>query len=672
MMAVVLAATVALSLPENFNPETNMVYKVREGTHMHQSREAASLARRLVANGTAEDISRAVDVLNATFQCQEKREADPDRGNFWWYREDGKVTDRNAAPFVLSSLIPMILEHGDRLPDSARQATRESIHFALEAVERLDVTQLYTNIAVKDFVNTILGGQLLNNQHFRERGQKRFISWMQLTDTNGIPVEYNSPTYYRVTIRALDHLARLASDPDTRTRTRTALARLGLSKALHIHPKTRRMSGPHGRAYQNTIKLEDMPEQRHILRWIDEGTLPSWIKDAMGQQPAIFELHETPLKQMQAVISTRHTPSYAFGLATREWPAQANTLFAHYMRRGSDRHGVIYARYLTDDKWMGSFYHSTDRASDRNLIDEGAFRGVQNKGSAIGVYSLAEPFAGQKAGPASSVKTTIIWQDGASAEEIRIGNRKVDLPAAVEDSETVVIVSGSSLSAVRPLSRSRLGNKTTAILTNRGNDLVLDLYSYSGEASEHADLHKASGGRHYGAFYFEIAERSEYADIDAFHQAVASASIEDTVIETDEGRQLVIDYTRPDRKLGLEIGLERFELKRRWTEAGDLGFPMLDSSIARENRKGHVEVGDAVLTCGKEAGWVFAPPGTGRYVAAYHGLKPAPLKLVVPGGSVEIAAMGTGTVVWDNGQVSVDAIDLEGTPIVTGGQLSHQ
>lgn len=96
---------------------------------------------------------------------------------------------------------------------------------------------------------------------------------------------------------------------------------------------------------------------------------------------------------------------------------------------------------------------------------------------------------------------------------------------------------------------------------------------------------------------------------------------------------------------------------------------MLESSIARENRDGHVVVGEAVLECGKEAGWLFAPPGTGTYVAAYHGLKSAPLTLTVPDGKVEIEAMGTGTVVWDNGKVTIDAIDLKGTPKVTGGTL---
>ena len=66
---------------------------------------------------------------------------------------------------------------------------------------------------------------------------------------------------------------------------------------------------------------------------------------------------------------------------------------------------------------------------------------------------------------------------------------------------------------------------------------------------------------------------------------------------------------------------------------------------------------------------VICAPGTGKYIAAYHGIEPAPLKLTVPEGSVEIEAIGTGTVVWDNGKVTIDAIDLEGEPIVIGGSL---
>jgi hypothetical protein len=78
--------------------------------------------------------------------------------------------------------------------------------------------------------------------------------------------------------------------------------------------------------------------------------------------------------------------------------------------------------------------------------------------------------------------------------------------------------------------------------------------------------------------------------------------------------------------------------------------------MAHQSRTGHIEVGGAVLDCGAESAWLFASPTTGRYIAAYHGLTPAPLTLTTPGGTVEIPAMGTGVVVWDNGEVTVEAV----------------
>jgi hypothetical protein len=104
------------------------------------------------------------------------------------------------------------------------------------------------------------------------------------------------------------------------------------------------------------------------------------------------------------------------------------------------------------------------------------------------------------------------------------------------------------------------------------------------------------------------------------------------------------------------VDLMAWALKRRWTQDGELGWPMLESPLARQSRTGHIEVGGATLDCGVESAWLFASPATGRYVAAYHGLLPAPLTLTVPGETVEIPAMGTGVVVWDNGDVAVEAI----------------
>jgi hypothetical protein len=110
-----------------------------------------------------------------------------------------------------------------------------------------------------------------------------------------------------------------------------------------------------------------------------------------------------------------------------------------------------------------------------------------------------------------------------------------------------------------------------------------------------------------------------------------------------------------------------WRLKRRWTQDGELGWPMLESPVARQARGGRVSVGGATLDCGGEAGWLYACPEQNLWVAGYHGLEPAPLKLALPGGSVEIEAMGTGLLVWDAGQVNVEAVGRCGTAKVQRG-----
>ena len=113
----------------------------------------------------------------------------------------------------------------------------------------------------------------------------------------------------------------------------------------------------------------------------------------------------------------------------------------------------------------------------------------------------------------------------------------------------------------------------------------------------------------------------------------------------------------------------QWKLKRRWTEGGDQGWPMLESPLAQQTCNGKVEAGGATLECGKAAAWILASPQRRCWVAAYHGPGAAPLFFAVPEGKVEIESMTTGMVVWDNGRVSVEANDLRGTPKIQGGEL---
>jgi len=677
MVTMIVAAVVALALPEDFDASMNMRFKDSDDGRIHISRESAYFASELVENGTSEDIDLAVKVLDAVIACQETDEGNPRHGNFWWYLEDKRVTDRNAAAFILASLIPMMIEYADRLPEPTQMKVREAIRLGLEETARIDVRVSYTNIAVKDISNTLLGGELLNEPKFTERGRKKLIEWMALTDANGIPVEFNSPTYYRVTIRALRSLVHLVKDDDTRIQAKTALARLGLSKALHIHPATGRMSGPHSRAYHSTVVGEDRPEVNHVLGWIEDNTFPLWLRDALEHQPPVMEIKETALREYNLTITTLHSPSFGLGVSTGGFSGQSNVLLSHYTRPGEDRPGVIYTRYLTNEKWLGSFYHRTDRSTSRNLSDEGSLLGAQDGARAIGLYTPRKPRGGWRRAPESitSAKGNVIWTGRELVDEIWVGQRKVDsLPIDLTVGETVVVVSGDAMSAVRPLSRTTLSSNAPLRLVDKDGDLVLEMYNYVGDSTTVTELDSLNAGSLQCGFYLEMAERSAYTDGAAFAKVVASGKIteKNERVTSGEGKTQPVwhvAYSRNGKTIGIEIETEEWTPKRRWTESGDMGFPMLESSVARQNRDGRVEVGDAVFTCGKDAGWLFAPPGTGRYVAAYHGQTAAPATLIVPGGKIEVESMGVGMIVWDNGKVTVEAVDIKGKPKVVGGQM---
>ncbi|MFN2286426.1 MAG: hypothetical protein ACK2UQ_18560, partial [Anaerolineae bacterium] len=253
-------------------------------------------------------------------------------------------------------------------------------------------------------------------------------------------------------------------------------------------------------------------------------------------------------------------------------------------------------------------------------------------------------------------------------DEIWVGEQRIEsLPADVPPGEVVIVGSGNALFAVLPLTRTDMGRDAPIRLVEREGDLVLEIYNYLGPEKSFWEMGWPGAfykGKPQCGVYLEVAERAAYPNGRAFGQAVASDALLD---ETEapftyaaEGERLwTIEYSRDGQKLGIEVDLMAWVLKRRWTQDGELGWPMLESPIARQSRTGHIEVGDAMLDCGAESAWLFASPTSGRYVAAYHGLTPAPLMLTTPGGTVTIPAMGTGIVVWDNGEVVVEAVDIE-------------
>jgi hypothetical protein len=270
-----------------------------------------------------------------------------------------------------------------------------------------------------------------------------------------------------------------------------------------------------------------------------------------------------------------------------------------------------------------------------------------------------------------SAKACLIFTQRERIDEIWVGDRGItSLPAEVPNDTTVVIGSGDAYFAIRPLTRTDMGRDAPIRLVEKKGDLVLEIYNYLGSTKSFWEMRQDGPffqGHPQCGVYFEAAERSAHTDGQAFAQLIDSGELKDQaaapfVTDGETERPWSVEYTRDGQTLGIEIDLMTFTLNRRWTQDGDLSWPMLDSPLAVQNRTGRIEVGGAILECGQSAGWLYASPNQNLFIAGYHGPTPAPLTLTLPNGKVEIESLSCGTITYQDGKVTIDALDLQDEP----------
>lgn len=145
LAAFVLAFVNPQPLPAlaTFDQAVNMPATRTAGATRHFTRDAASLAAGLVANGAPRDLALAVKVLDSVLECQERHASDAHYGNFRWARDDAAVEDLNAVEFVLADLIPMMQRYRNRLPPDLRSRVLESIRLGLREMIVMDGANIF-------------------------------------------------------------------------------------------------------------------------------------------------------------------------------------------------------------------------------------------------------------------------------------------------------------------------------------------------------------------------------------------------------------------------------------------------------------------------------------------------------------------------------------------------
>ena len=207
------------------------------------------LAHALLRQGDTASVKNAAAIIEEILDMQEVHPRHPRRGNWPRWVGDEEVTDLNSAPFILRWFIPLLITHGHQLPADLLDRCRESLHLALEEIERLNVSVIYTNIHLKCLFALIVGGEWLDDVHFQEVGKGRWVDWVRFTVQSGAPREYNSATYMGMNLTVLAKMQQYVQDPTMALQARLLYERFWLHSALHLHRPTRQLAGPHARCY---------------------------------------------------------------------------------------------------------------------------------------------------------------------------------------------------------------------------------------------------------------------------------------------------------------------------------------------------------------------------------------------------------------------------------------
>ena len=660
-----------LELPEGFNHDLGVPSRVEDTGVFHTAYMAARFAYALAASGTPRDLEvleRTVDTLTQKFQELDPR--NPHHGNFRWELEDAAVEDLNAVHFVMIQLIPMVLRFSERIPSGVREQILASVRLALAEIERIDVGLDYTNIVLKDIINTVLGGELLGSGHYLIRGRNKLRDWMDFTYSSGGVTELNSPVYTNLVVQVMVQLSSLSRDPEVAVLARLISVRLGIVYALRIHPRTGRVAGPFCRCYRSQLLGEEGPERNFLLASVAAGELPAWLEQLVGSLPLPGELLEGCDHREGLFYCSHLSESYSLGLATRELITQENRYIAgqsnvftmNFTTPEADMGGLVFTRYTMDENWLGDFRPTPARSAKGLLLDEGRFFGVSRGSRAIGVYSPKSMGAWQTR---TAAKLVFVVSNSSYIREVLVNGEAVTgYPHAVPDNALVVFGFAESFLAIKLFDRTDLGADSPVRLCQRDGELLLEIYNYKGPQKTFWDL--ASPGSFYKgqpkcAFYAEAAERSQYGTARAFAEKIMKGDFHDQADplpgyrDRDRPRRWELAYHRDGKSLGLCVDLMQWRLLDRWCEDGELVYPLLESSVLRQSGEGRLQVGDATLRGNGPRAWLYAGPGRDLYVAGGIAERPGTIFMELPGRTVRVDNFRFGIIKVQGGKADLDA-----------------
>ncbi len=275
------------AMDERYDAEVRMcrAWRGKNGYHsrlsectVHPIRDTFEYAYALLCRDAQGDRARAHDILYRVIPLQDINPARPTYGIWQYFLEEDleemNPPDWNWADFNGKSMLQMLAEHGDKLTDDIKARMKDSVCHACRAIIKRDVQPNYTNISVMGAYVTLYAGELFGMVDFFNYGKQRLQKLHHYNMSHGSFSEFNSPTYTFICLEDLSHLEEDIHDRECK-RLANELSDLAWETvALHFHPATGQMAGPHDRAYafllDNSTKLSIERALDYKIRLIED------------------------------------------------------------------------------------------------------------------------------------------------------------------------------------------------------------------------------------------------------------------------------------------------------------------------------------------------------------------------------------------------------------------
>lgn len=198
---------------------------------------------------------RGMFIISTVLELQDIDESSPTYGIWPRYLEEPlenmKAPDWNWADFVGKSLLHLLIDLRDSLPDTMIRRIEAALEHAVKSIIKRNMGPDYTNINLMGAYVTIKAGELLKNKMFFNYGKNRLKKELEYVRANGGITEYNSPDYIMIDIEEVGRILKYVIDSECRNMALELNDVIWKCIAFHFHPTTQQLSAPHSRCYEN-------------------------------------------------------------------------------------------------------------------------------------------------------------------------------------------------------------------------------------------------------------------------------------------------------------------------------------------------------------------------------------------------------------------------------------